>query len=71
MRRRCFRIYRYPHYGPYEVWHWECTLCQPPAKGARYGPGAWARIVAISLPHHFRARRCHHQWVRRRYGSTG
>ena len=62
--RRAFRIRRGQH--P-ECWEWECSLCQPPAHGARFGPQAWERIVKTSLPSHLDHRRCHHAYVQRRY----
>jgi hypothetical protein len=43
------------------AWTWECTLCWPPARGARSGPGAWGKVVRISLRGHMRRRSVHHQ----------
>ena len=49
---------------------WCCTLCQPPARGARgirYHGGSQAALEAVintSMKHHFRVRSCHHRFVR-------
>jgi hypothetical protein len=67
--RRAFRVYRCPCNCDCGFWRWECTLCRPPARGRRQGPGAWDAICRISLPHHFRVRRYHHAWVRRTRGA--
>jgi len=48
-----------------EGWRWECSKCEPHAHGARHGADAFARVYAISLPHHFSRRGCHHRWVAR------
>lgn len=66
MNRR-FRIYRCPCTG---AWRWVCTLCDPPAEGARFSPDAWDRIVAVSMPRHFRVRSSHHEFVHRTKGKT-
>lgn len=50
IRRRCGR------------WTWCCHYCYPPAQGSRNN---WADIYRISLPHHFRVRYFHHDYVRR------
>lgn len=60
---RAFRIVKDPWDG---CWRWECSLCQPPAHGARHGDDAYERIVQISLPRHMERRRCHHAYVARR-----
>jgi hypothetical protein len=62
--RHAFRVYSSPcacRRCPGISWRWECTLCQPAARGRRHGPDAWNRILAISLPRHFRVRYCHHR----------
>lgn len=64
--RRSFRIWQAP--GPGLGWRWECTLCHPPSKGGRYGPGAWERIIRVSLPRHMRVRVYHHRYVARNRG---
>lgn len=51
-------------------WRWLCTLCEPPSYGFRARTGAQQAIVAVSLPHHMRVRRSHHEWVRRNRCST-
>ena len=65
--RQSFRIYRHPQT---QSWRWECSLCWPPARGARFGPDAWLKILRISLPHHMRVRDCHHQHVARSQPSS-
>ncbi len=64
--KRTFHIY--PDAG---VWmRWCCTLCQPPAMGARgirYHGGAQAAleaVIGISMKHHFGVRASHHAFVR-------
>lgn len=61
--RRAFRIRRVPPYAGLPFWRWECTLCHPPTRGARYGADALDRIVRISMPRHFRVREYHHKYV--------
>lgn len=58
--RQAFRVRWAPHL---RAWTWECTLCWPPARGARFGPDAWNKIIGVSLPHHMRCRGQHHEWV--------
>lgn len=60
--RQAFRIRWSPGL---QGWTWECTFCWPPARGARFGPCAWDKIVRISLPRHMRCRSMHHQWAAR------
>ncbi len=60
MNRRSFRIRRCCGNG----WEWECTLCRPPARGARHGADAWWEVVHWSLPRHMANRRFHHAFAR-------
>lgn len=62
MIRRRFTIYKDRET---RCWRWQCTYCWPPARGARFGRDAFARIVATSMPHHFRCRAGHHEWFER------
>lgn len=53
--------------GPW--WRWCCTLCQPPARGARwhhyYGgvQHGLRTVVRVSMKYHFRVRSQHHAFV--------
>lgn len=62
-RRLAFRVFPDFTFGV-ECWRWECSLCWPPARGARYGPDAYRRVLHTSMPSHFDHRRSHHDWVR-------
>lgn len=53
---------------PVHMWRWLCTLCDPPASGCRTMPGAWEKIITVSMPHHFQVRHQHHQHVGRSRG---
>jgi hypothetical protein len=67
---RAFRVRRIPPYIGRPFWKWECTLCHPPATGGRYGWDAQARIIAVSMKHHFRVREYHHKYVLETRGKT-
>jgi hypothetical protein len=58
--KRRFRIY---YDAPTCSWRWECTMCWPPARGARFGKDAWEKIIRLSLKHHMDARWNHHKHV--------
>lgn len=47
-------------------WRWMCTLCEPPTRGFRSKKGAWEKIMTVSMPQHFRARKYHHAHVANR-----
>lgn len=57
---RSFRVWRDADVG---CWRWECTWCFPPARGARFGSDAHARIIRTSMPNHFEHRAGHHRWA--------
>jgi hypothetical protein len=61
--RRRFRVWRDPFVS--HIWRWECALCEPPVYGYRTTRDAWEKIITVSMPHHFRVRHGHHDWVRR------
>jgi hypothetical protein len=58
--RRSFRIWWDDNV---RCWRWECTHCFPPARGGRFGPHAYDRIIRTSMPGHFRHRAQHHRWM--------
>lgn len=67
-QQRLFFIWRDPHIRyrqGHRPWRWCCTLCEPPSFGFRSRPGAWARIITVTLPRHMRVRRQHHAWVKK------
>ena len=70
-RQRRFFVWRDPHIryrSGHRPWRWCCTLCEPPSFGFRSLPGAWARIITVSLPRHMAVRGQHHQHVARTHG---
>ena len=57
---RRFRVFK----GQYiDCWCWECSLCNPPARGMRHGADAYTKIMEVSMPHHMNVRQYHHRWV--------
>lgn len=72
--RPSFRVWRgdmnIPPWSKHlQFWQWECTLCDPPVAGGRYGVNAWTAILRTSLPHHMSRRKNHHRWVATRRGT--
>lgn len=65
---RCRMTYRRPGHT---FWRWCCTLCEPPAYGARTTSDAWYRIISQSLPEHMESRRGHHYYVYRNFTRNG
>jgi hypothetical protein len=61
--RRCVRIWKSRLMGQWGFWLWECSFCDPPCRGYRTQQGAMAKIIAVSLPRHFRRRAQHHAHV--------
>lgn len=63
-----FRIFHVPDRpNRSAMWVWECTFCDPPARGARKGTyDSWRNLIWGGIRHHFRVRNGHHGVVARK-----